>query len=240
MNNPGLYTYKYPLKSDLSKKDDKNSAVNIYINGVNTPSPNNCVMPQQYPVCQYPYAMPTQSYVYYIPYNFQQNNNNIAAQNLDKSSSTKEKKSDKPVTPITEQLLKGLNGGLLHGDKQTRMHSVARVINLLREDDPARRTDPRFIDLINNALHPNQSEVIRATALSAVHNDAVKGNELTRQYLTEMAGKNNKSGSSGLAAITLGQLSPPNQRFDYTSKENDILYSNKNPNPGQKLNLIST
>jgi len=122
MNNPGLNTYQYPQKYNLPTKDGKNSAVNIYINGVNTPQPNY----------QYPYTMPPQPYVYYVPYN-----NAVSAQNVAKNSSKKtnsstkvEKKSDKPVTPITAQLLKGLNEALLHGDKQTRMHSVARVINL--------------------------------------------------------------------------------------------------------------
>lgn len=224
MNNQALTTYQYSNNYDTSpKKEVKNGAVNIYINGVNTP---------QTPYA-YPYSMPPCPYYYPYPYylpanninNNQQNNTSVATQNLNKNSTNQtnssnktektDKKDEKKLTEITPELLKGLNEGLLHGDKQIRMHSIARIINLLREDDPSRKTDPRFIDLINNALHPNQPDIVRETALSAVHNDAVKANDRTRQLVAQMTGKNDKT---GLAKITASQLSPPGQRLNVISQ----------------------
>ncbi len=229
MNNPGFNTAQYLYQSGQKPPTNEVGAVNITINGVNSPGPYSGMSqaPVYYPVyypVQYPYP----------------SENNLRAKNaqetpipsvgLDKEETPEPKEKEAPeetpkknLTPLTDELINGLNDSLTRGDKQARVHAVSKVLSLLREDPESRRNNPELIGLINTALHPSQPSVVKEAATIACDNGLVSGNEKTRAYLSNIAGKKDQYDLNTLAASALYKM--PGQEPG-------------NP-AGQKLNLIS-
>lgn len=246
MNNPGFQTVQYPYPYQSGKKPPTNEvgAVNITINGVNPPSPYGQYspygvrpMPVYYPV-YYP-GYPPQYYCSSPASNLMARKGPeepIPSQGLHKDEAPKpeqekkpeekeEKEPKKDLTPLTDQLINGLNGSLTQGDKQARIHAIARVLGLLREDPENRRNNPKLIGLINTALHSSQPSEVREAATIACDNGLVSGNDTTRAYLNEIAGKKDRYGLNTLAASALYKM--PGQANAQTSPA------------GQKLNVVS-
>lgn len=172
MENKGLYNQQYytPQRPayTVPVKDEKQSAVNVYINANG----------QQQPA--YPYYYP-----YYYPYPYysqNQSNNSLGAQNLNQvQPEPKDKKEEKELTPLTPEILNGLKNDLTQGDKQARQHAVARAINLINEDRETRSKDQRLIGLIQTASHPNQPRSVREAAevaATSIKYDVPKGQRL--------------------------------------------------------------
>ncbi|OGI04152.1 MAG: hypothetical protein A2Y25_05870 [Candidatus Melainabacteria bacterium GWF2_37_15] len=208
MDNSSLKTNQYPQTYTVPVKNEKQSAVNVYINS-NTP--------QAY--TPYPYYYP-----YYYPYCAQppKNNNSIATQDLNKDKETKKtetKKDDKPkkpVTPLTPELLNAIKTELTQGSKEARAQAIARVINLIGEDREARAKDPGITDLVNTGLHPSQPRAVKEGAISAAM--SISGNDTTRQLLTNIAGSKDPYESNEMAATALSEMSMPGQKLNVVSK----------------------
>lgn len=245
--NPSHYQWGYGAPSP------EVGAVNISINGVNTPgtAPMQNIRPVYYPVhYYYPVQQPAQYYC--APQTPPQQPQNPPQEKAISSQSIKEeetpetkteearpveteKAEKKDVTPINDELINGLNAALTQGDKQTRIHAIANVMKLLREDPESRKNNPKLIGLINTSLHPNQPGEVREAATIACKNGLVKGNDLTKQLLGALANKDDRYGVDSLAASALSGMSEPGQRLDYTSSQ----ALDKNPDAGQRLNVIS-
>jgi|GEM_PF-1851822 len=258
MNNTGFYNnYQYPQNSGTPKPEV--GAVNISINGINTPGmgqPYNYGQPSYYGQSQgyYPppvyYPMPVYYPVQYTPPQNQnqnqsqthsQENKSIPSQNINKEEPKKkeEKKPEKDLTPITPDLLDNLNNALAHGTKEARIHAVGRLLKLLREDPDTRKKDPRLIGLINTALHPNQPDEVQTAAIIGVNNGIVDGNAKTRQLLNTLSNQHNMYGTDSLASSALMRMPGSTGQQDSSTRLNPASEIRPNQATGQKLNVIS-
>ncbi len=246
MENRGLDTQSYQQTYSVPKNDV--GAVNININGVNTPQYS------QYP--QYSHA-PQVPYYYPIPYYYpvQQYSNNKAVQEKiaekpappveqnqieqkpekqkpEKQKTEPKEKPKKITAPVSDDVIKGLRQSLTQGDRDSRSYAIAKLLNLLREDVDSRKNDPRLIGLINTALHQDQPGEVNTAALIACNNGIIKGNQKTQELLKVLAQKNDKYDNSSMANSALNQMSFSSNNLNYSKP-------NQKPVTGNKLNLIS-
>ncbi len=170
MNKQGLstsqyqqYPQAYSVPAQTPPQNEKQSAVNVYINAGQHPyagQPN--FYPYYYP---YPYYIPQ-----YVPQQPQQQNTApLASQNINQANPVNNQNKEEPeknLTPLTPELLQGLQADLTKGEKQDRYRAIARVINLMNEDREQRK-DGALVDLIKIGQHSNQPHAVREAANAA-------------------------------------------------------------------------
>lgn len=236
MTNTGFNTAQNQNQS-YSIPGGETSAINININ-------NPGVYPgyNQPPVYSYPqhyYNYPTRYYYPPAPPRAPVNTAQpaekpLASQDLQQEQKTKpeEIQDEKQVKPLDENVIKGLNNALTQGGEQQRMHAVSQVLKLLREDPENRKNNPKLTGLINTALHPNQPSIVKEAATIACQNGLVEGNQTTQQLLNNIAGQNDKYGTSNMAASALSTM-PFSGRLSKNTTASESI-------PGQKLDLIAS
>jgi len=172
LNTPAYKQYPQMYSVPAKPATDKQSAVNVYINAQ-----------PQHPYAAYPYYYPYYyPYPYYIPQKTEQSAAPLASQSINQAPPAvkpKEEKPEKKLTPLTPELLHGLQAALTGGQKEDRYKAIARVVNLMNEDREQRKNS-ELMDLIKIGQHQNQpnavKEVANAAATSIKYNTPIGKN----------------------------------------------------------------
>jgi len=202
------------------------SAVNITINGVNSPMQGVSAPQPAPPVMPYyqPMINPVQETKKETKEQVEPKKEPEPKQALDKKP--EEKKNKKPAVELTDVYIQQLEKKLNNKDKNERTHAVAELVNRFKEDE-TRKDDPRLTNLLNLALQDDSKPVVFA-AMQALENGYANGNQTTEQRLQAIINTHDNFGNSETAEGLLAKLSTKQQKIQTT-----------NDTPGQKLNLVS-
>ena len=223
-----VYAAPLPPQTQQVRSEGSVGAVNIIINGVNTPIQG--AAPVQYA----PPAMP-----YYPPINntIQDTKKDIpepqkealsapAPEKKPEETKNEIKNNKKPVVELTDIYIQQLEKNLNNKDKNERVHAVAELVNRFKEDE-TRKDDLRLTNLLNMALQDSSKPIVFA-AMQAISNGYANGNQVTEQRLQAIIEAHDTFGNSETAEGLLAKLSTKQQKIQTT-----------NDAPGQKLNLVS-
>jgi len=213
------------------------SAVNITINGVNSPTSGAAsqMVPAPDPPVM-PYYLPTLNPIQETKKELlkepvepkkeqiEPKKEPEPKQALEKK--TEEKSNKKPVVELTDVYIQQLEKKLNNQDKNERAHAVAELVNRFKEDEK-RKDDPRLTNLLNLALQDDSKPVVFA-AMQALENGYANGNQVTEQRLQAIIQTHDTFGNSETAEGLLANLSTKQQKVKTT-----------NDAPGQKLNLVA-
>ena len=212
-------------------------AVNITINGVNSPSvPQNIPPLVQYylPVNNKPVAESTEPKKEPLTTAALEKKPEETTKNKPAVESAEPKKEPlpaattekKPVVELTDDYVQQLEKNLNDSNKSVRLHAVAELITKFKEDQ-SRKDDIRLTNLLNVALQDDSKPVVFA-AMQALENGYAVGNPVTVERLQAIKDKKDTFGNSETAEVLLTKIA-------------GIQPDNKHPDSvsDPKLNLVS-
>lgn len=111
---------------------------------------------------------------------------------------------NKPVVELTDDYVQQLEKNLNDSNKTVRLHAVAELITKFKEDQ-SRKDDIRLTNLLNVALQDDSKPVAYA-AMQALENGYAVGNPVTVQRLQAIKDKKDTFGNSETAEVLLTKI----------------------------------